>query len=269
MIKELESKVRMLDNENQKCSNKIIRMKDKNNKYNLIKEKLIKYKNELTYKQSIIEYLEKSSKTGKIGINLIYKDYDYSGKNQRKSSRQKNQNIPLDEGFNKSQTDKYVRTDENLEMEINNDEDNMNNREENEENYKENRDSKRETGSRRELKRDSLKDAYNDKISPIKENRDGKMNSEENGENDNQYVKLKNEENNYEENENIHETSFKNNFTNQKYLETEHENENREIYTNSETNNSKSIILKKEINNLDQEIRNLQGKLRSMIDVNK
>ena len=71
--KDLENKCQLYEEENTNFVFKMKNLKEKNQKYNVLKEKLIKYKNDLKHKDSIIEYLEKAMKSGKNGIMKVIK----------------------------------------------------------------------------------------------------------------------------------------------------------------------------------------------------
>ena len=260
LIKDLESKAKILEEENRNVTLKMMNFKDKNQKYNLLKEKVLKYKSELKYKESIIEYLEKTMKSSKLCKESLNLDMDSSSKDKyRNSSRPNYSENPVNpdsKRLNRSLKNNFKRSEDNIVM---NNKETIEEIEENELKKIQSKDSKVDR------KIDNLKETLLNKISPKREHGEEKVNTEEEMEMNNENTKKNLEEN---ENEDVNnENSFKNHVQNNKYFETE--NENREFYTNSDVNNSKSIILKNEINNLDQEIKSLQGKLRLMIDVKK
>jgi hypothetical protein len=261
LIKDLENKTKILEEENRNVTLKMMNFKDKNQKYNLLKEKVLKYKSELKYKESVIEYLEKTMKSSKLCKDFVNLDMDSSSKEKyRNSSRpnySENHFNPDSKRLNKSFKNNFKRSEDNI---VENNKETVEDIEENDSKRIQNRESKADG------KTDNLKETFLNKISPKRELVDEKINTEDEEMERNEELTKKTIDQHHQEELN-NENSFKNNVQNNKYFETE--NENRELYTNSDVNNSKSIILKNEINNLDQEIKNLQGKLRSMIDVKK
>jgi len=281
--KDLENKIKILEDENKNTLTKLKNMKEKNMKYGILKEKVIKYKNELTHKDTVIDYLEKVMKTGKNDMLTSNNDKQQSlSKSRQNNQHSNNLNEESKSYQNKSNYNKFKRTEEELmpkEIIANNDQSLDEKELYNNKYINHNKDSIEIT----EAKKDEFKETFLNKISPKKDFFDeNQLHTENMGDQDDMKDKNDNykevREDIYNNEENNQDNNLENSFKHQiqltrQYLDTEGEqlnyNENRELYTNSDVNNSKSIILKKEINNLDQEIRNLQGKLRSMIDVKK
>jgi len=100
--KDYESKVKLLEEENLSFSQKFKELKEKLKKYGLLKEKIVEYKNELKYKDSMINYLENSLITSRRKDNDNEKNEEAKETYTKRSNIKKEKDLNLKENLNDS-----------------------------------------------------------------------------------------------------------------------------------------------------------------------